>query len=117
MLCPAHERRLELRQDPGDGLRFYSCRRVAVGLNLDVPASAGIDSLSFALVAQLLSKMAEQERLIAESGCEISQTRASRATISRRCKRVRPQRSRSCWRRTLQDTLSGANGPAWWPNT
>jgi hypothetical protein len=51
-------------------LRFCLCRRGAVRFNLDVIAPADIDGLSLAtlkaLVVQLLSKVAEQERLIAE---------------------------------------------------
>ena len=46
------------------------CRRGAVQFNLDVPTPADIDGLSFAalkaLVLQLLSQVAEQERLIAD---------------------------------------------------
>jgi hypothetical protein len=46
------------------------CRRGAVRFNLDVPAPIDIDGLSFAalkaLVLQLLNRVAEQERLIAE---------------------------------------------------
>ena len=46
------------------------CRRGAVRFNLDMPAPADIDGLSFAtlkaLVLPLLSKVTEQERLIAE---------------------------------------------------
>ncbi len=46
------------------------CRRGAVRFNLDVPTPSDIDGLSFAalkaLVVQLLNRVAEQERLIAE---------------------------------------------------
>ena len=46
------------------------CRRGAVRFNLDVPAPADIDGLSFAalkaLVVELLQRVAEQDRLIAE---------------------------------------------------
>ena len=41
-------------------------RRGSGRFNLTVTAPADIDGLSFALVVQLLSKAAEQERLIAE---------------------------------------------------
>ena len=51
-------------------MRFCLCRRGAVRFNLDVGAAVDIDGLSLAalkaLVVQLLSKVAEQERLIAE---------------------------------------------------
>ena len=46
------------------------CRRGLVRFNLDVSAPADIDGLSFAalkaLVLQLLTRVAEQDRLIAE---------------------------------------------------
>ena len=46
------------------------CRRAAVRFNLDVPVPADIDGLSLAalkaLVAQLLSRVTEQDRLIAQ---------------------------------------------------
>jgi len=46
------------------------CRRDAVRFNLDVPVPADIDGLSLsalkALVAQLLSRVTEQDRLIAQ---------------------------------------------------
>ena len=46
------------------------CRRGAVRFNLDVRTPSDIDGLSFAalkaLVVQLLNRVAEQDRLIAE---------------------------------------------------
>ena len=46
------------------------CRRGAIRFNLDVPSPSDIDGLSFAvlkaLVVQLLNRVTEQERLIAE---------------------------------------------------
>ena len=57
-------------------MRICLCRRGAARFNLDMPTPADIDGLSFealkALVIQLLGKVAEQERLIAELREEIA---------------------------------------------